>query len=61
MHLVGTHFSDLSKLTFYLFENVEKINIYEYNFWQKLGKSLISLNLVLANKSVLKLKLKVAT
>ena len=30
--LVGTHFSHFSKLTFYLFENVEKFNIRGYNF-----------------------------
>ena len=32
MRLVGTHFSNFSKLAFYLFENVEKINIRGYNF-----------------------------
>ena len=31
MRLVGTHFSDFSKLAIYLFENVEKINIRGYN------------------------------
>ena len=32
VRLAGTHFSDFSKLAFYLFENVEKINIRGYNF-----------------------------
>ena len=31
VYLAGTHFSDFSKLAFYLFENVENINIGGYN------------------------------
>ena len=46
VHLVGIHFSNYSNLTFYSFEKIEKSNICGYNFSKKLGKSLITLNLV---------------
>ena len=52
--LAGTHFSDFSKLTFYLFENVEILIFAVTNINENRGKLLISLNLVSANKSVLK-------